>query len=121
MNSWAAISGLDRPSPASRGDLGLPGGELGGGTGRAFAYSLGGGTQLARGSFSESVSSHGDEHLVCGAQLLAGIGAPVLAAQPVAVEQMSAGEVHPGVGAAEAVDRLAVQVLGGLALARQGA
>jgi hypothetical protein len=62
------------------GDLSLSGGELGRGAGGVFAYSHAGGTKLTRGTFSESVGSHGHEHPVCSAQLLAGVGAPVLAA-----------------------------------------
>src|SRR6266568_8041533 len=101
------------------GDLDLPGGELGWHTGRAFTYSLAGREQLARGSFGEAVSSHGGEHLVRGAQLLAGIDPPVLPAQPLPVEEVGAGERHPDAGAGEAVDPLAVLALGGLALAEQ--
>ena len=119
MNSWAAISGLDRPSPASRAICGLAGGELGGGPGGARGYPLAGGAQLARGSFREPVGSHGGEHLVREAQLLPGVDAPVLAAQPLAVEQIGAPEFHADAGAAKAVDRLAVEGLGRLALAEQ--
>src|SRR6266702_1434772 len=63
-------------------DLDFPGSELGRHIGRAFTYSLAGREQLARGSFGEPVSSHGGEHVVRGAQLLAGIDPPVLPAQP---------------------------------------
>ena len=45
--------------------------------------------------------------------------AAALAAQPFAVEQVRAGELHADAGAAEPVDRLAVEALGGLALAEQ--
>ena len=55
------------------------------------------------------------EHLVRGAQLLAGVDAAVLAAQPLAVEQVRAGERDADAGAAEPLDRLAVEPLGGLA------
>ena len=47
-----------------------------------------------------------------GPQLLAGVCVAVLAAQPFAVEQVGADEIGPQLGAAEPVDRLAVQVLG---------
>jgi hypothetical protein len=54
---------------------------------------------------------------VCGAQLLAGLDAPVCAAQPLAVEQMGAREFHPQAGAGEPVDRFTVEGVGVLALA----
>ena len=54
-----------------------------------------------------------------GAQLLAGVDAPVLAAQPLAVEQMGAPEFHAQASAAKPVDRLPVEGLGALALAAQ--
>src|SRR5690348_17409405 len=75
-------------------DLGLPGGELGGGLGGALADTLAGGPQLARGPVGEPAGSHGGEHLMRGAQLLAGVDAPVLPAQPLAVQEMGAGELH---------------------------
>ena len=49
-------------------------------------------------------------------QLLAGVDAAALAAQPLAVEQMGARELHADAGPAEPVDRLAVETLGDLAL-----
>jgi hypothetical protein len=55
------------------------------------------------------------------AQLLARVDAPALAAQPLAVEQMGAGELDADAGTPEARDRLAVEVLGGLVLAQQRA
>ena len=54
-------------------------------------------------------------HLVGGAQLLAGVHAPPSPAQPLAVEQVGAGERHPDAGAAEPLDRLAVEALGAVA------
>jgi hypothetical protein len=51
---------------------------------------------------------------VCGAQVGAGIQAAALAAQSSAIEQVSAGELGAEPGAAEAVDRLVVQILGSL-------
>ena len=50
-----------------------------------------------------------DEQLVGDAQLLARVDAPALAAQPLAVEQVRAGELRPQPGAAEPLDRLAVE------------
>jgi len=45
---------------------------------------------------------------------------PVLAAQPLAIEQMGAGELHADAGPAQVRDRFAVAALGGVALAEQG-
>ena len=80
---------------------------------RALAGRLAGGEQLAAGAFGERLASHRGEHLVRGAQLLAGVEAAALAAQPLAVEEMRAGQLGAHAGAAEPVDRLAVQALGG--------
>jgi hypothetical protein len=101
------------------GNLRLPGGEPDGDLGGALADALAGGTQLARGSFREPVGSHACEHPGCGAQLLAGVDAPVCAAQPLAVEQMSAPEFPAQASAAELVDCLAVESLGVFAVTYQ--
>jgi len=58
---------------------------------------------------------------VGGPQLLACIGTSVLKAQPLAVEQVRAGQFGPQRRTSEPVDRLAVEALGGLALAQQRA
>ena len=50
---------------------------------------------------------------------VARVDAAVLAAQPLAVEQVRAGELGTQPGPAEPLDRLAVQALGGLAVAQQ--
>ena len=57
--------------------------------------------------------------VVGGAQLLARVHAPVLAPEPFAVEQTGAGELDADPGALEPLDRLAVERLGGVALAHQ--
>ena len=56
-----------------------------------------------------------------GAELLAGVDAAVLAAQPLAVDQQRAAVRDADAGAGEALDRLAVEPLGRLALAQQRA
>ena len=53
-------------------------------------------------------------HVACGAQVDAGVDATVLAAQPFSVEQVGAREFGAESGAAEAVYRFAVQILGGV-------
>src|SRR5438094_7688353 len=50
---------------------------------------------------------------VGGAQLLTRIDAPALAAQPLAIEQMRAGEFGTEPGTAQPIDRFAIEVVGG--------
>jgi hypothetical protein len=99
------------------GDLRLLRGELAGRLGAPLAYRLAGGQQLAPGSFGERRHADRVQAVVSGPQLDAGVDAAVLAAQPFAVQQVGAGQFGAELGAAEPVDRLAVQVLGGLSLA----
>jgi hypothetical protein len=73
--------------------------------GTARAGSLAGGTQLVRGSFRECVGSHSREHLVRWAQLLAGVGAAALAAQPFAIQQTGAPEFYAGAAKASIASR----------------
>ena len=87
----------------------------------ALAHLLARGEQLMPGAFGERVGAHGDERLVRDPQLLASVDAPALATQPLAVEQAGAGELRTQPGAPEAIDRFAVQALGGLALRQQRA
>jgi len=54
-------------------------------------------------------------------QLLAGIQAAALAAQPLAVEEMGAGRLGAEARLVQVGDRVAVELLGGAALAEQGA
>ena len=54
-----------------------------------------------------------------GAQVLARVGAAALAAQPFAVEEVGAGELHTDGSAGQAIDRLAIEALGGLVIAEQ--
>ena len=96
-------------------------GEAGARLDRVPADRLAGRRQLAPGAFGERLGADRGEHLVGGPQLLASVGAPVLAAQPLAVEQVRAGQFGPERSTAEPVDRLAVEALGGPALAQQRA
>jgi hypothetical protein len=54
-------------------------------------------------------------------ELFPGVGAAVFAAQPFAVQQVSAGQFRTQPGPAEPVNRLPVQIFRGLALADQRA
>jgi hypothetical protein len=56
---------------------------------------------------------------VGGTQLLAGLRAAALAAQPFPVEQVGAGQFRADPGTAEPLDRLEIQVLGVLDVAEQ--
>jgi hypothetical protein len=101
------------------GDLHLLRGELAARPDGAFAHRLAGGLQLSTGPLGEPLHAHRAVQLLGDAQLLAGVPAPTLAAQPFAVEQMGAGERHTDVGAAEPLDRFAIQLFGGRAVAQQ--
>ena len=108
------------PVAGELGDLRLLSGELGAGLGRAFADGLTGGPQLAPGALGECLESHLGEQVVSGAELLACVQSTAVAAQPLAVDEVGAGELGADAGTAEPLDRLSVVPLGGLALAQQG-
>ena len=93
MNSCAPISGFVWPSRGQPGDLRLLGGEVVARLGGAPAHRLAGRGQLAAGALGERLRADAAEHLVRAAELLARVDAPVLAAQPLAVEQVRAREV----------------------------
>src|SRR6185437_12177857 len=74
----------------------------------ALAYRLAGRRQLTPGALGEPLRAHAAEHLVGGPQPLAGVRAPVLPAQPLAVQEQAARELELRAAAREPVDRLAV-------------
>src|SRR5262249_56857334 len=78
----------------------------------ALARRLAGGQQLVPGALGEAVGAGRLEQLARGAQVLAGIRPPALAAQPLAVQQVRAGELQAQARAPEALDRVAVVALG---------
>jgi len=84
--------------------------------GGAPAGGLAGGPQLTAGPFGERLHADRVEHLVRGAQLRPRVDPPALAAQPLAVEQVRAGQLGPEAGAAQPADRLAIPALGVRAL-----
>jgi len=69
-------------------------------------------THLALRARGEGLGAHRRECLVGAAELVARVRTPALAAQPFAVEETSARERQAHAGAAEPVDRLAVEALG---------
>src|SRR5438128_1831047 len=111
MNSRLPISGLDRPSRASRATRAswavsaTPAGTEFGSAGSRLALRTGSpadvSSRLARSA--KRLHAHRVEHLVSGPQLLA--------AQPLAVEQVGTSEFGPEPGAAEPADRLLVAAI----------
>ena len=73
------------------------------------------------GAFGERLHPDRRELLIRGAELRAGVDAAILASQPLAVEQVRACELRAQSGAAQPLDSLSIQALGGLALAHQRA
>src|SRR4051794_35574665 len=120
MNSRAPISAFERPSQARR-DLGLLGGQLVAGLDGAFADMLAGRQELALGPSGERLGPHAREHLERGAQLFAGVEPAALAPQPLAVEQVGAGELHADARACEPFDRLAIEAVGLVAFVEERA
>jgi hypothetical protein len=59
------------------------------------------------------------QHVVGRAQLPARVDAPALAAQPLPVQQVRAGQLRTQPGPAQPVDRLAVELVGGRPAAQQ--
>jgi hypothetical protein len=106
-------------------DLGFLSGKLLAGRVGSLGYALVGGFpgshQLAAGPFGEGFHADGGQQVAGGAELFASVGAAVLAAQPLAVQQVSPSQFRAEPGPAEPVDRLPVQALRGPAIAYQGA
>jgi hypothetical protein len=121
MNSPGADLRIGQAIPGQPGDLGLLGGQLAAGLHGGLAGGLAGGRKLAAGPLGEGPDAHRVQHAVRGTQLLAGVDAAALPAQPRAVEQVRAGQLGAQPGPAEARDRLPVLPLGGLAAAEEGA
>src|ERR687898_3229940 len=101
------------------GDLLLLRRELVARLGGALANLLARGEQLMARSIREPLRAHGREHVVRAAQLVAGVDPPVLAAQPLAIQEVRARELRTQRGAAQPIDRLEIEALGKLALAEQ--
>ena len=112
-NSRAPISGFDSPSRASSRDLPLLRGQIVARLDRPLAHLLARRQQLPARALGERLHPDRRELLVGGAELLARVDPATLAAQPLAVEQVRAGELGPQPGAAQPLDRLAIQALGG--------
>src|SRR4029077_389682 len=102
-------------------DLLLLGGEHLRGFGATRAGPLASGAQVAPGPARERLHAHRVEHGEGGAKLVPGVAAAALAAQPLAVEEVGAGELGTVPGTTEPVDPLAIMLLSGFVPAQQGA
>jgi catechol 2,3-dioxygenase-like lactoylglutathione lyase family enzyme len=103
------------------GDLRLLRGEHLRGPRTARPGRLAGGAQLGPGPAGEGPHAHRVEHPERGTQLVPGVAAASLAAQPLAIEEVGAGEVGTAPRAAEPPDRLAIVLLSGVWIAAQRA
>jgi len=86
----------------------------------ARAGGLADGQQLAAGPLREGLHADRSEHVIRSAQLRPRLVPPVLATQPLAVQQVRAGEFDTKAGSAEPIERLTITGLGVLAVAEQG-
>ena len=121
MNSLAPISGFVCLSLASRAICASWGVRTSRVSTVRLRRGLAGGQQLAAGALGERLGADPAEAVVGGSKLLARVDAPVLAAQPFAVEELGAGEVDHATAAREPLDRLAVEGLRSSAVAQQRA
>jgi hypothetical protein len=64
-----------------------------GGLHGAFVRGLSGGQQFAPGPLGKPLHPHLVQHLIGGAQMLSRLAAAALAAEPLAIQQVGAGEV----------------------------
>jgi len=106
--------------PSEPRDEGLLLRELTGGIDGALAYGRAGGQQFAASSLGETVHAHGGEHLVGSEQLATRIGPAISPAEPLPVQQVSAGQLRAHPGPAEMLDSLPEPALGDVWLAEQG-
>ena len=117
--------GVGQAVPGKPCDLGFLRGQFlaggGGGLGGALAGGFAGGQQLAAGPFGECLHLHRVQHAVGGTQLVPSLRAAALAAQPLAVQQVGAGELGAKLGTAQSVNRLLVQAIGRVVLGHQRA
>jgi NADP-dependent 3-hydroxy acid dehydrogenase YdfG len=111
--------GVGLPVPRPRRDLHLLRGEVPVGVRRALAHGLAGGEQLAAGALGEPVRPDRRQHSVRQVQLLPGIHPAVLAAEPLTVEQVRAGQIDARPRPAQMTDGRLVQALRGRPVAQQ--
>src|SRR5258708_16856544 len=78
-----------------------------------------GGAQFTSRLFGEAGRAHGVEHVLGGAELASRVAPSFGAPQPLAVQQVRAGEIEGSFAAPELADRLQVRCLGVAALGEQ--
>src|SRR3984957_7741596 len=110
---------IAEPVTSEPGDLHFLRGELIARLGLTLADGLAGSQQLATAALGQRLSRHRGEAVVGSPELLARVPAAVLPAEPLAVQKMGAHQGGTHAGAAEALDRLTVEALGGLTVADQ--
>ena len=110
---------IGQPVAGEPGDLPLLGGQIVARFDRPLAHLLARGLKLLTGALGERLHPDRGQHLVGRAQLLARVDPAILAAQPLAVEQMRAGDLRTEPGTPQPLDRLAVQLVGGRPVAQQ--
>jgi hypothetical protein len=107
--------------PGQPDDVLLLRGELVAGNGLAFADLLAGGEQFPPRALGEGFGADRGEQVVGGVQLMTRVEPPVLATEPLPIEQPSSGQLGAQRRAAQPLDRLGVVILGILAIADQRA
>ena len=109
---------IGQPVASQPSDGGLLRSKCARGPNGAPVHRLAGGPQLAPGAAGERLHADGVKHVQGDTQLRAASAAPV-PAEPLAVEQVSTGQIRPVTGAGEPLDSVAVEALGGVAVAEQ--
>src|SRR5882757_4488113 len=99
-------------------DLRLLGRQLVARAERLFAYLLTGRNQLSASPLGEGLRAHSGEHLMGGAELLAGCGSSVRSAQPFAVTQPGPREMHDDAGALQAFNGFSEMAVGVLVVSQ---
>ena len=118
MKRRVAISGLVAPAGGEASDLRLLRREVVAGLVDAFAGTRTGREQLDSGPVGEAVGAHRLEGVACRLELFAGVAAPLLSPEPLAVDQLGARELQPRAACLQLGDRLVVVGLG-VGVARQ--
>src|SRR5580692_482462 len=103
---------VGRAASGEAGNAGFLGGEVPFGVRRPLSGAFASGTQFAAGLLGEYARAHGAEHVVGSPELDAGVAPSSATAQPLAVQQVRAGQVDGRATALKLADRLQVRGLG---------
>ncbi len=104
---------IGQPIAGEPRDLPLLGGQIVACVDRPLAHLLARRLELLTCALGERLHPNRGQHLVGRAQLLARVDPAILAAQPLAIEKVRAGELWTEPGAPQPLDRLAIQIVGG--------